>query len=351
VELTIAGYPGFTAGALTETSQIVELLRDRGVSVRLVPLHPVDDRAKSICDDLGCITEPYRIGVFKDRIVASWNNGRFLCHLPEIMDTGKPRLVIWANCMTVAHEIEKLCHARRWIDRFAYISNYQRREIKPGLEKIRPVVEFEGYTPYLNPESRFHSIRFNYLPPGDTFTLGRISRDDPLKFSPETWQTFAAVDTGKMKRRVVILGMGDKMRRSGALEEQAACNRNFGDTEWVNLRSGEIDSGDFYKQVDCVIHQTGGSRESYCRVVVESAAAGVPFIGEREYALPELVIDGVTGFLCHTSLGMADRARQLAADESLRKRIIFQAREHLSKIASDSDKCWEPWGRLFKEVG
>jgi glycosyltransferase involved in cell wall biosynthesis len=99
--------------------------------------------------------------------------------------------------------------------------------------------------------------------------------------------------------------------------------------------------------VHCILHKTGGSRESYCRIVPEAYAYGVPIIVEDDFAFPELVENGVTGYRCSSSDEMSFRASELAFDEPRRKKMIFSAREHLLHEIASPERCWAAWERLF----
>lgn len=64
-------------------------------------------------------------------------------------------------------------------------------------------------------------------------------------------------------------------------------------------------------------------------VVLEALALGVPVIASRVGALPELIIDGVNGFLCEPGdvAAIAARLRQITEDRALLARMKIQARE------------------------
>jgi hypothetical protein len=57
----------------------------------------------------------------------------------------------------------------------------------------------------------------------------------------------------------------------------------------------------------------------YCRIVPEIYEGGVPMIVEHDFAFPEVVEDGVTGFRCNSSDEMSYRASELVFDEPFRK--------------------------------
>jgi glycosyltransferase involved in cell wall biosynthesis len=118
--------------------------------------------------------------------------------------------------------------------------------------------------------------------------------------------------------------------------------------DWQTWLPNQIPVSEFYQKLHCIIHKTGGSRESYCRIVPEAYAAGVPIIVEDNYAFPELVIDGVTGFRCKSSDEMSFRASELAFNESRRKGIIEAAYDHLRNVIASEERCWKAWEPLWK---
>ena len=139
-EVWVAGFPSFYGGADTELDHLIDLLVSYGVDVHLVPMFGCDERMKATVVERGCTVHAYRDDVFKDRTVVSFCNGRFLEHLPAIVEAGRPRRVIWFNCMTWLFEREKEAHRNGWIDYFGFQSQYQRNMLTPQLEQIAPVV-------------------------------------------------------------------------------------------------------------------------------------------------------------------------------------------------------------------
>lgn len=340
-EIYIAGYPASVGGANTEMLHNVALFREKGVDVHLVSMFPLacaEPAMRALADELGCVSHDYERGIFRNKIVASWNLGRFLCYLPEIIQDGRPKLVAWANCMTTASMIELKCHAMGWIDRFAFVSHYQRNLLLPALKAIRPVNELEGYRPHYSLDPRLQGIQYRYRPPGEDFVLGRISRDDPSKFSPDTWKIFRDVGTCRYRKRVVMLGFGERTARAIG-NPPGGCYELYA--------PGQISAAEFYGRVHCVIHKTGGSRESYCRIVPECYAAGVPIIVERDFAFPELIVDGETGFMCSSSADMSAIATELARYEDRRRNIIEAGYEYLKTEFSLSSKSWACWENII----
>lgn len=331
MELWVAGYPSFVGGADTELDHNIDLWRRFGVCVNLVPMPGCDLKMKLSCDNRGCITHAYNPKIFRDKTVVSFCNGNFLDKLPEIIEQGRPRSVIWFNCMTWPFDKEKLAHKAGWIDYFGFVSRYQEQILRPQLEaEGRPVVKLEGYRPYFNAAR----VPFQYRPPMSYFCMGRISRDDPGKFSEDMWRIFYKVNSPR-PTKTFVLGWGPKV------EEK--CGPAPAEMDWQIWPPGAISVDDFYRRLHVVIHKTGGSRESYCRIVPECYAYGVPIIVEDDFAFPELVIDGETGFRCGSSEEMSYRASLLAFDEPLRKRIVEKGRMFLENKLSDAATLWEAW--------
>ncbi len=260
--------------------------------------------------------------------------------LPEIMRAGRPRKVIWLNCMNESSPAEQIAHGNGWIDYHGFNSNYQRASLKPVLERIAPVRELEGYRPFFNIDNRSQRIEFAYREPAEHFAIGRISRDDATKYPSDLWQTFADVQSPRPKK-VFMLGYGPAARhRTGpppaGLDVQT----------W---RQAEIPVNQFYEKLHCLMYKTGGHRETYGRIVPECYAAGVAVVVEDDYAFPELVIDGVTGFRCKSSQEMSSRASELARDEAKRKKMIHAARQFLMEEIADEARCWKAWEKVLLE--
>lgn len=333
-ELWVAGYPSTVGGADTELDHNIDLWRRYGVEVHLVPLFGCDAKMQALCEARGCTTHQYHPAIFHDKIVVSFCNGEFLKKLPEIVEQGKPATVIWFNCMTWPFEAELEAHSNGWIDLFGFVSNYQKEWLFPKLEAIRPVHELAGYRPFFNPENPSQQLKFNYHAPAEWFGMGRVSRDDGAKFSSDMWRIFDKVSS-PLPTKTFVLGFGPHAKEK--------CGEPPAGLDWMTWLPGAIPVREFYGQLHILIHKTGGSRESYCRVVPEAYACGVPVIVEDDYAFPDLVIDGVTGYRCQSSDEMSYRASELAFDEAKRKNMAHQAHDFLCHDLASAEKCWAAW--------
>ncbi|MCR8558127.1 glycosyltransferase [Mucilaginibacter sp. BJC16-A38] len=333
-EIWIAGYPGFIGGADTELFNNIHLWIKNGVRVNLVPMSPPNPPVLAKCNELGCVTHTYFPAIFKNKVVASFCCEGFLESLPEIMDKGRPARVIWFNCMTWHFPDEIIAHQNGWIDLFGFVSAYQEQMLRPGLEEHGPVNSFTDYSPYFN----LQDDMFCYQPCNDRFVAGRCSRDDASKYPGDLWRMFYKI-SAPLPVKTVIMGWG----------ENAAAKCGFPPLgmEWEAIAPNQVPVSEFYKKVHCILHKTGGSRESYCRIVPEAYAHGVAMIAENDFAFPGLIENGVTGFLCNSSDEMSYRASQLAFDEDLRKKIIYNGFAFLKEHIANDNKCWEAWKNML----
>src|SRR5262249_15599106 len=150
------------------------------------------------------------------------------------------------------------------------------------------------------------------------------SRDNKSKFAPDTWRIFERILVpAHVAKRVCILGYGPKAAE--AIGPPPAT---------LDVRTWPCDGipvTDFYRQIDTLVHKTGTSRESYCRALIEAYAYGVVPIVEANYAFPELLVHGETGFMTSNSEEMSYYASMLAHNRSEHRRISRNGREHLEK--------------------
>jgi glycosyltransferase involved in cell wall biosynthesis len=103
----------------------------------------------------------------------------------------------------------------------------------------------------------------------------------------------------------------------------------------------------FFRLIDTMVHKTWTSRESYCRVVIEAYAHGVVPIVEDDFAFPEVVLHGLTGFRTSDSDEMSYYATRLAWDPKLHLRMARQGRDFLRSELVDARKSWAGWEEVL----
>jgi glycosyltransferase involved in cell wall biosynthesis len=341
-ELWVAGYPSFYGGADTELDHNIDLWRQFDFSVHLVPMYNADPTMRSFCDARGCRTHKYAPGIFANKVVISFCNGEFLRQLPAIVAEGRPRCVLWANCMTWHFDLELEAHRRGFVDRFLFQSRYQRNSLAPAQEAIRAFRTLEGYRPFFSLHNG--SSSFSKAPkPFEYFGVGRISRDDPQKFHEETWRMFAKV-CAPIPVKAFMLGFGEKAKtKCGATP---GCDW----LDWMYWSPQAIQASEFYGRIHVLLHLTGGSRENWPRAVLEAWASDVVPIVDADYGVREMVTDGVDGFHARSSDQAAHLASRLAFDAELREAMINAGRQTLMREHCNPERCIEPFLGLFEEL-
>lgn len=124
-------------------------------------------------------------------------------------------------------------------------------------------------------------------------------------------------DAGKLRRLAEALGVGARVRFTGPLAPDDVADRLR--TSHVLLAPSVVDRH--------------GNRESGLIVVKEASACSTVPIGTRHGGIPEIIDDGVTGFLVaeRDVSGLAERLRRVSLDPALRERLGAAGREKMAR--------------------
>jgi phosphatidylinositol alpha-1,6-mannosyltransferase len=95
-----------------------------------------------------------------------------------------------------------------------------------------------------------------------------------------------------------------------------------------------------YQKADLLIHTATRDRfraEGFGLVLLEAAASGLPCIATRVDAIPEVVVDGVSGLLFDDGdvAGISGGIARLIRDSALRARLSQASRDHAAKFTWD----------------
>jgi hypothetical protein len=338
-EIWVAGYPGPYGGASTELDHQVDMWVSQGIEVHLVPDGEVDQAASASMAARGAWTHRYRADIFAGKAVVSFCNANFLKRLPSIFDAGRPRFVIWVNCMTWLFEDELECHRQGLIDFFAFQSKYQRLWLLPELRAVRPVQELDGYRPFFS--TRLWASHSPSLSPANAgyYGIGRISRDDPSKYPADLWRTISQV-RAPQPVKFFALGWGSNAQSKCGPPPSAELNCTLWPPRGVSAQ-------EFFRKIHTMMHQTADFRENWPHVTFEAWASRVAIIAECDYGWPELIDDGVTGVLCRTSTEFADQATALAFNDNQRQQITAAALLRLKEEHCNVKRSFAPWDALL----
>jgi len=87
--------------------------------------------------------------------------------------------------------------------------------------------------------------------------------------------------------------------------------------------------------------------EPFGLVMIEALACGTPVIGRRRGSVPEVVDDGVTGFVCDDDEAMIAAARRIDELDRVRCRRVFESRFSDTRMVDDYERIYaETIGRL-----
>ncbi|HUF47163.1 MAG TPA: N-acetyl-alpha-D-glucosaminyl L-malate synthase BshA [Vicinamibacterales bacterium] len=158
------------------------------------------------------------------------------------------------------------------------------------------------------------SIRDHWCAGGWDSLVVHISNFRPVKQVGQVLDIFARIRQQVAAKLVLI---GDGPDRS-ALEHRAAAE-GFGES--VEFVGEQLDLVSWLSAADLLLLPS--AQESFGMAALEAMACEVPVVASRVGGLPELVEDGVTGFLCAPGDvdGMAARSVAVLTDEALRARI------------------------------
>lgn len=326
-EIWVAGCPSLLGGADTELYHQIVLWRKYDIAVHIVPNRSTSlmPFMQSEMQRLGCYIHEYRADIFKDRVVVCFCNGTALARLPEIYAEGKPKAFIFFNCMTWTFPTELVAIRNKQITHCGYVSQYQRKYLLAEYErqKVTPPTDI-GYCPYFAIEL-FQPVEKSQ----EYFGVGRISRQDPAKFSSDCWKIFADIQS-PIPKKVFVLGYGDNVRQKIGNQPQGMDCKTW--------PAGAIRAEELYSKIDVMIHKTGGSRESYCRVLLEAMAYGVVPLVENDYAFPELLTGSMKWLMCKSSDEMSSKATELANDRLLLNTWKRTCRQYVEQNFSNAEK-------------
>jgi glycosyltransferase involved in cell wall biosynthesis len=132
-------------------------------------------------------------------------------------------------------------------------------------------------------------------------------------------------EAGRLEQRAGSLGLQDQVRFLGYIPE------------------GQI--GDYFALADVFVFPS--IFETFGIVLAQAMAAGLPVAAARASAVPEVVVDGVTGLLSPPldAPALARNIRRLLEDEDLRRKMGQAAR---AKAERDYD--WERVARRYAAV-
>ncbi len=328
----VIGYPGDVNGACTELWHTIWLWRTHGVEVTCIPTWKADGRWQQRLAAIGCKTLVQSVRSFSvppDSIAVAFCNTQF----PVVADRLKDCRIVWVPCMDYLGDREKAYYGSHGpFDAYVFQSQYQRGALLPQLAEYGVT---SGQCRLIH--GAFDAEEFPFQPrshkPGEPFVVGRLSRSDQRKFSPDTWEVYSAVPNVRAR----VMGWSNVIRQ-----------RLGKPPEWAEtLEVGAESSLVFLRSLHALVIPGGEAIENWPRVGLEAMAAGVPVVVEDKGGWREMIEHGATGMLAKTLGEMARLTAALARDEGLRLNIAYRARTAVELNLANPRALWRQWEKLF----
>lgn len=172
--------------------------------------------------------------------------------------------------------------------------------------------------------------------------LVHISNFRPVKRVKDVIEIFAIV---RARRPAKLLMVGDGPERSAA-ERRV---QDLGISNDVYFLGLQLDVGEILGQADILLQPS--ESESFGLTALEASATCTPAICSNVGGLPEVVIDGETGFLLPVGdiEGMAGKALQLLQDDDLRRKMAEAGRSRALSLFN-VQRVLEMYLRVYESV-
>ncbi len=208
------------------------------------------------------------------------------------------------------------------------ISGFVKRQlIEIGIPEEKVCLAYNGVDTkrfFPNPGSRKGWLERFAIEP-DELIVSSITHLRPFKHPEVIVEAFGLLAKRGVKGRLLMAGAGE-MR-----EELENLSRRLGISERIHWLGSCSNVESLLQASDIFVLASVG--EAFGMVLTEAMACGVPVVGSRSGAIPEIVEDGITGLL-GTPLdpsSFADAIERLALDETLRREMGQRGRERVQR--------------------
>lgn len=183
--------------------------------------------------------------------------------------------------------------------------------IKPN-KQIEPVYNFIDERVYHKISSDHLKQEYEIMP--NEKVIIHVSNFRSVKRVPDVVKSFAKI-VAKMPAKLLLVGDGPEISIVSQLVEKLHLR------DHVLFLGKQENLEELYSISDLMLLLS--EKESFGLVALEAMACGVPCIGTNVGGIPEVIIDGESGFICHLGDidGIADKAIQLLSDEPLHQQF------------------------------
>ncbi|PYU98548.1 MAG: hypothetical protein DMG26_18390 [Acidobacteria bacterium] len=196
--------------------------------------------------------------------------------------------------------------------------------------------------------------------PGLILTVARLAASEPGKGVDTVIRALPQVLRVVPRASYVVVGDGDDRPRLQRLAEGTGVHQSV---HFVGHQS-EAELKSYYRKAEVFVMPS--CQEGFGIVFLEAMAFGKPVIGAASGGIPDIVIDGATGYLVNYGDvdTLAARLIRLLADPDLRQKMGVAARQrikenytfdhfrrHLRQLFESHDashRAHQPWGRSVR---
>lgn len=150
------------------------------------------------------------------------------------------------------------------------------------------------------------------------------ARNNPYKDFTTIERAMSIIGSDRQSDRVLFVCLGSKGQ-----ERQLGNVR----AQFVGFESDPERVAQYYRAADLFVH--AARAEAFGKTVVEAQACGTPVVATAVGGIPELIEDGVTGFLTpiENPSAMATRVMHVLNNEELRRRMSAKAAKSVSQFS------------------
>jgi glycosyltransferase involved in cell wall biosynthesis len=326
--LYVVGIPGSVGGASTKISHLLRLLRNDFELTVVAPEIGVmkDKEIRQLLDRLhvpALVVRdlPKRLqGV----ALAVCDKDFFLSgRARELKDRGLR--VAWSNEMMWPFKGEVEAAKEGLIDRVLFASEFQAKAFAQMYQGVPSRVTGN----YIDPDDYCWHERTN-----STFTLGRLSRPDPVKYPLDFPVFYEEMGLREVRYRV--------MAWSHDLKLQYRWHR-FG-PEWELLNANSESALKFLYRLDVFLYPLGHRvKESWGRAVVEAMLTGAVPVVPAGHQFHKLMLHGQAGFICKEFREFKACVRELYENYPLRIKMSRQGAEYARENLCNPEKHRQVW--------
>jgi glycosyltransferase involved in cell wall biosynthesis len=188
--------------------------------------------------------------------------------------------------------------------------------------------------------------------PSVPYRLVTVARLVPKKGLPTVYRALQRLQQEGVDFQHTLIGDGDDLDKLLVLIRDLGLS---GSCKWVGTLAHEHVL-DYYRRSDLFVlgceQAANGDRDGIPNVFVESLAMGLPVVGTRLSAIPELIEDGETGLLVQPGNDeeMARAMLRILTETQLRERIISSGKKRVRQAFNNRELINDLFSVYQKEV-